>query len=252
MRQPPRCDQQAQTQVEQLTKQVASSSKRVKTLESKIAEEYRNDIEKPISAELSEEDAKLVRQFQSAKKILQQRQSGLATAKQQLGPEPDYLIGVQDAGKITDAKVLIRGEKGQPGETAPRGFLSVVNKLPNVSAIDSNQSGRRQLAEWLVHPENPLTPRVAVNRIWQHLMGSGIVPTVDNFGVSGLPPSHPQLLDHLAHRFVHEHAWSTKAMVRELVLSRSYRQSSQMNETGYAADPDNRLRWRMPRRRLGC
>ena len=82
--------QLAQSQVDQLTKQVASSIKRVKTLESKIAEEYRHDIEKPISAELSEQDAKLVRQFQTAKKILQQRQSGLATAKQQLGPEPDY------------------------------------------------------------------------------------------------------------------------------------------------------------------
>jgi hypothetical protein len=128
--------------------------------------------------------------------------------------------------------------------------LSAVNELSGLPRFDAKQSGRRQLAAWLVHPDNPLTARVAVNRIWHHLMGSGIVPTVDNFGVSGLPPSHPQLLDHLAHRFVHTYDWSTKAMIRELVLSRTYRQSSEMNQAGYTIDPDNRLRWRMPRRRL--
>jgi hypothetical protein len=112
------------------------------------------------------------------------------------------------------------------------------------------QSGRRQLAAWLVHPENPLTSRVAVNRIWQHLMGNGLVVTVDNFGSSGLPPSHPELLDYLAGRFVQTHHWSIKAMIRELVLSRTYRLSSEFNESSYAVDPDNRWRWRMPRRRL--
>ncbi len=119
-----------------------------------------------------------------------------------------------------------------------------------MAPIDQSESGRRQLAAWLVHPANPLTPRVAVNRMWQHLMGSGLVATVDNFGVNGELPSHPELLDHLADRFVHEHHWSTKAMIRELILSRTYRQSSAHHEAAYLADPDNRLRWRMPRRRL--
>ena len=119
-----------------------------------------------------------------------------------------------------------------------------------VESIDSTESGRRQLAAWIVHPDHPLTSRVAVNRIWHHLMGTGLVSTVDNFGVSGLPPSHPKLLDHLARRFIQTHKWSTKAMIRELVLSRTYRLSSAMNPAHYQVDPDNRLRWRMPRRRL--
>jgi len=106
------------------------------------------------------------------------------------------------------------------------------------------------LADWLVDPQNPLTPRVAVNRIWQHLMGSGIVETVDNFGISGTLPSHGELLDYLAHRFMHTHRWSTKSMIRELVLSRTYQLSSAYNADSFEADPDNRLRWRMPRRRL--
>ncbi len=176
---------------------------------------------------------------------------------QDLEPDADpcYAIGVQEAAKIRDARVLIRGEKGKTGKITPRGFLTAVDGFPPlehgaVGPIDEAQSGRRQLAHWLVHPDNPLTPRVAVNRIWQHLMGDGLVSTVDNFGVSGLPPSHPRLLDHLATRFVHTHRWSTKAMVRELILSRTYRLSNEMNQSAYAVDPDNRLRWRMPRRRL--
>ncbi len=128
--------------------------------------------------------------------------------------------------------------------------MTAVGELCQAKPVEATESGRRQLAAWLVHPDNPLTPRVAVNRIWQHVMGSGLVETVDNFGVSGLPPSHPELLDYLAHRFVHRHHWSNKAMIRELVLSRTYRQSSAIEESASIADPDNRLRWRMPRRRL--
>jgi hypothetical protein len=172
--------------------------------------------------------------------------------QQLLGEEPQYALGVQDAKKITDANILVRGDKGQAGDQVKRGFLSAVGDRcrSDTAPIDSSQSGRVQLAAWLVHPNNPLSPRVAVNRIWQHLHGSGIVETVDNFGVNGLPPSHPQLLDYLADRFVHKHHWSTKSLIRELVLSRTYRQSSEFDEKRYEADPDNRLRWRMPRRRL--
>lgn len=241
----------AQKEFDKLTKQVASSKKRVKSLQPQVPKDYQKDLKKPI-AELSVQETKLVRQYQGAARILAERQELLAVARKALPPEPAYAIGVQDAAKITDANVLVRGEKGQPGDIAPRGFLSAIDPFDAnpVAAVDSSQSGRRQLADWLVHPQNPLTSRVAVNRIWQHLMGDGIVPTVDNFGISGLPPSHPELLDHLAHRFVHRHGWSTKAMIRELVLSRTYRLSSDMNDRAYAADPENRLRWRMPHRRL--
>ncbi len=249
--------EETQKKIDQLRKQVASSNNRIKSLEPKVPAEYRGDAKKELqlAQDLKPQSAKLIRQYQGALRILDQRKADLAAAEKQLGPEPEYAIGVRDAKKIADAKVLIRGEKGQPGEDAPRGFLSGIDDFADLNSsecgpIDSSQSGRRQLAHWLVHPQNPLTPRVAVNRIWQHLMGSGIVSTVDNFGINGTPPSHPELLDHLAHRFVHVHHWSTKAMIRELILSRTYRMSSDFSEAAYTADPDNRLRWRMPRRRL--
>jgi len=111
------------------------------------------------------------------------------------------------------------------------------------------QSGRLQLAEWLVDPANPLTARVAVNRIWHHLFGAGLVLTVDDFGRQGARPSHPELLDYLAARFM-EMNWSFKRMIREIVLSRAYQMSSEHREKAFRADPENRLLWRMNRRRL--
>jgi hypothetical protein len=112
-----------------------------------------------------------------------------------------------------------------------------------------------ELAEAVASPDNPLTSRVIVNRLWHHLFGRGIVPTVDNFGVMGEPPSHPELLDFLADRFVREHKWSLKRAIREIVTSRAWRLSSAAAKpAGDAAktdpDPDNRLLSRFPLRRL--
>src|SRR5207244_12288376 len=87
------------------------------------------------------------------------------------------------------------------------------------------------------------------NRVWLHLIGRGLVPTPDNFGASGLPPSHPSLLDHLAMSLV-ENGWSVKKLIRDIVYSRTYQLSSQMDEKNFEADPDNVLVWRMPKRRL--
>ncbi len=244
---------EAEKEVEQLEKQIRSSRKRVASLEKDLPNGFPNNTDSPPGETLESEAANVVRLYQGASRVLKQREEALAVAKQRLGDEPEYAIGVQDAKKIADAKVLIRGDKGQPGEVARRGFLSAIGNLcqPDESPpIDTSESGRRQLAAWLVHQDNPLTPRVAVNRIWHHLMGSGIVESVDNFGTAGALPSHPNLLDYLAHRFVHTHRWSTKSMIRELVLSRTYQLSSEMNDVAFEADPDNRLRWRMPRRRL--
>ena len=89
-----------------------------------------------------------------------------------------------------------------------------------------------------------------VNRVWQHLFGRGLVESVDNFGVNGIPPTHPELLDYLAHRFITEHEWSVKGLIREIVLSHAYRLSSDYDESNYAADATNELFWRMNRRRL--
>jgi hypothetical protein len=112
--------------------------------------------------------------------------------------------------------------------------------------MPSNESGRRQLAGWIASANNPLTARVFVNRVWSWLFGTGIVRTVDNFGTTGEKPSHPELLDYLAARFVEE-GWSIKKLVREMVLSRTWQLASQ---TVTDADPENRLYTHANRRRL--
>ncbi|MFO0889917.1 MAG: DUF1553 domain-containing protein [Isosphaeraceae bacterium] len=105
------------------------------------------------------------------------------------------------------------------------------------------------MADWIVGPDNPVTARVAVNRIWQKLFGEGIVRSVDYFGERGERPTHPALLDALALRFVAE-GWSQKRLIRALVLSRTYGMSTAPDSHAESVDPDNRLLWRMNRRRL--
>jgi hypothetical protein len=249
---PEEAEQRAETlkKAEQLNKQVAASQKRVKTLAAKVPAEFRGSGDQPIPESVDAAEAKTIRQYQVAVKLLKKRRDEQKEIEASLGPEPTYALGVQDAEKIADARVLVRGEKNQPGDTVARGFLSALGNFCDPGTIDDDNSGRLQLAAWLVHPDNPLTPRVAVNRVWQHLMGSGLVETVDNFGVTGASPSHPELLDFLAAEFVQSHRWSIKQTIRQVVTSRVYRLSSRFDEEAFAVDPDNRLRWRMPRRRL--
>jgi hypothetical protein len=106
-----------------------------------------------------------------------------------------------------------------------------------------------ELARWIASPQNPLTARVYVNRVWHYLFGAGLVRTLDNFGSTGETPSHPELLDYLAFRFADE-GWSTKRLVRELVLSHAYRMGATTNLTASTVDPENRLLWRLNRKRL--
>ena len=146
-----------------------------------------------------------------------------------------------------DAKVYLRGNHSNPGKTIPRGFPKSIAGT-NPPSIKEG-SGRRELAAWLTSPENPLAARVMVNRIWQHHFGVGLVPTSANFGAMGDRPSHPELLDYLAARFI-ESGWSIKAMHRLMMLSSVYQQSSTSNHAGLATDPENRLLWRSNRRRL--
>src|SRR5262249_11806861 len=128
-----------------------------------------------------------------------------------------------------------------------RGFPQVLTtKQPT---IRRGGSGRRELAEWVASKDNPLTARVMANRVWLHLIGRGIVPTPDNFGANGLPASNQALLDHLALTFI-DNGWSVKKLIRTIVLSRTYRLSSQYDEKNFEEDPDNVLVWRVPRRRL--
>jgi hypothetical protein len=111
------------------------------------------------------------------------------------------------------------------------------------------ESGRRELADWIASPANPLTARVTVNRVWAWLMGAGLVRSVDNFGTTGERPTHPALLDHLAQRFVAD-GWSVKKLVRAIMLSRTYQLSSAPAADTARLDPDNRLFSHAPRRRL--
>ena len=157
-------------------------------------------------------------------------------------------FAMQDDAKPADMPIYVRGNPYATGAIVPRGALRVASwdKFP---AIPAGQSGRLQLAEWIADRRNPLTARVTVNRLWQKLFGEGLVRSVDYFGERGERPSHPELLDHLATRFMAD-GWSQKRFLRGLVLSRAYRLSSANHIEGLSLDPENRLFWRMNRQRL--
>jgi hypothetical protein len=166
------------------------------------------------------------------------------------GPRRETIVSVveEPPAEVGDTFVHVRGSVHTLKERVPRGFLSVV-PVTTPPAIGGKQSGRKELGQWLAHAENPLPARVMVNRVWHWLMGAGLVRTVDNFGTTGEAPSHPELLDYLARRFSSQ-GWSVKKLIREIVLSRTYRLSTIENASAAAVDPENRLLWRMNRRRL--
>ena len=157
-------------------------------------------------------------------------------------------FAMSDGPQPADMPVYIRGNPYAPGAVMSRGAIRVASwdRFPDIPA---GQSGRLQLADWLADKRNPLTARVTVNRIWQKLFGEGLVRSVDYFGVRGEKPSHPELLDHLATRFMNG-GWSQKALLKALVLSRSYRLTSANDTTAAKVDPENKLFWRMHRQRL--
>ncbi|MCA9429860.1 MAG: DUF1553 domain-containing protein, partial [Candidatus Omnitrophica bacterium] len=155
---------------------------------------------------------------------------------------------VVDGPDPSDAHVQKKGEPGNQGDLAPRNVPAVL-RLSDTFDIPEGSSGRLQLADWLASEKNPLTARVMVNRIWQHHFGKGIVQSPSNFGVMGDAPTHPELLDWLARKFV-ESGWSIKAMHRLIVNSKTYRLSSGFNEANEAIDPKNDFLWHTDRRRL--
>jgi len=150
-------------------------------------------------------------------------------------------------GEAANMKLHIRGNPNRTGDEVPRRFLTILaNERPHEF---SQGSGRIELARAISSSENPLTARVFVNRVWQQHFGRGIVATASNFGALGQRPTHPELLDYLARRFI-ALGWSLKALHREIVLSATYRQASVDVPANSALDPDNQLLWRMNRRRL--
>ena len=161
-------------------------------------------------------------------------------------PEPEMACAVREGERVEQA-VFIRGDYNSPGEPAPKAFPAIVagEQPPLVKSV----SGRLELANWIASPDNPLTARVMVNRIWQGHFGEGIVRTPSNFGKMGERPTHPELLDYLAKRFV-ESGWSVKKMHRLILNSSVYQMSSEGTAKKAEQDPENRLLSQFSRRRL--
>ncbi len=161
-------------------------------------------------------------------------------------PQPyPYLPGIEEWERPENARVNIRGNPFQEGREVPRRFLAVLND--GASRPFQNGSGRLELADAIVG--HPLTARVMANRIWQHLFGTGIVRTPDNFGKTGDRPSNPELLEYLSWRLV-DQKWSVKKLIREIVLSQTYQAGSDDSKANETIDPNNRFFWRANRRRL--
>ncbi|MEZ6053661.1 MAG: DUF1553 domain-containing protein [Planctomycetaceae bacterium] len=159
-------------------------------------------------------------------------------------PVPTRAPGVIEANVI-DQPLMVRGNHKKQADPIPRHFLEVIDATP----FASTSSGRLELAEDIVRADNPLAARVIVNRIWHHLFGRGLVETPDNFGRVGAKPSHPELLDWLATRFVEE-GWSIKSLIRQIVTTRTYQLASTPSPQAAEKDPDNRLLSHAPLHRL--
>ena len=168
-------------------------------------------------------------------------------------PHVDRVMCVTEHGPHSrPTNVLIRGNAAVEGDVVEPGFISVLSPpKPEIKTPKNGRStGRRlALAKWITSPDNPLTARVMVNRIWQYHFGNGIVRSSNDFGFQGEKPSHPQLLDYLAKTFV-EKGWRMKELHRLIMNSQTYKQSNQMNADAYAKDPLNKLLWRFEMRRL--
>jgi hypothetical protein len=261
---------QHEQQLEKLTKQQQEATKQVQQLKEKLPDDWQNQ-EKALLARIEEaatpdaddeetdeplqpKDKKLLEQidaFKQAQQELRRVRSEKETLEQQELPELEFAVGVTEAKKIADSPIHIRGERQRTGDVVPRGMLSCIPLEDSPAAdVTDAQSGRLELARWLAHPRNPLPARVAVNRIWSRLFGTGIVETVTDFGSTAPPPTHPELLDHLAYRFIHELHWSRKALIRELVLSRAYRISNEFDGNNHRLDEANTNYWRRGRQRL--
>jgi hypothetical protein len=160
---------------------------------------------------------------------------------------PRVFDGMADLDPGYNFPVLPAGDATHPGKLVPRGFLQLITGTSDGLRVAG--SGRREIAELIASPTNPLTARVMVNRIWLYLFGRGIVPTADNFGVYGERPSNQDLLDYLALRFMRE-GWSIKKQIRFLVLSQTFQQSSEPSPESLAVDPQDRLLSHYPIHRL--
>ncbi|MEX0612528.1 MAG: PSD1 and planctomycete cytochrome C domain-containing protein [Pirellulales bacterium] len=182
-----------------------------------------------------------------AEKAEARRRKEAKEKKKKNAPPPyPHIHAIRDA-EPRNLRVHIRGNPETLGDEVPHRFLSILSS--DEPHPFSQGSGRLELANVIASAENPLTARVIVNRVWKHHFGQGLVHTPSNFGRTGEPPTHPELLDHLATKFI-AGGWSLKALHRDIMLSAAYQQASDADEYRSLIDPDNRLLWRMNRRRL--
>ncbi|EGF24641.1 DUF1553 domain-containing protein [Rhodopirellula baltica] len=207
----------------------------------------------PPSGRVEQSEGRAERQTspEQRKKKLQQVQAAIAKLNQErdsvLVNVPATLV-MKERAEIRPAHILIRGAYDAPGEVVTRNTPSFLPPLPGADDPDTPKT-RMDLAQWMVDPTNPLTARVAVNRFWQQLFGVGLVKTSEDFGAQGQLPSHPQLLDHLAIEFI-DSGWDVQGLMRSIVNTETYQQSSIAPRESFVADPQNRLLARGSRYRL--
>jgi hypothetical protein len=238
----------APAEVDKLVKpyqeRLAKADAEIKRLEAALAD-AKKAAEKTDTAKTDAEKA-------AKKKQVDEATAAVAEAKKQRAKLVEGAPIVNSAYAVAeatpaDAKIQLRGDPKRLGDVVPRHFPAVLGN--QTLAAKTPTSGRLELANWIVDPKNPLTARVMVNRIWQHHFGKGIVQTPNDFGKQGRAPTHPELLDHLAARFV-ESGWSIKAMHKLMLLSHAWQTASLDTPSGLKADPTNELFWKYDRRRL--
>jgi hypothetical protein len=216
--------------LEQFNKQLSESDKAVKEFKKKLAEEKDANTKKALSQEL---------------KSLTGNYNALKGKRDRLDREIPRVMVMKERREVRPTHIRIRGQYDAPGELVTRNtpeFLPPLKKSAETAT-------RKDLAEWFVQPENPLTARVAVNRFWQQFFGTGLVKTSEDIGAQGEVPSHPELLDHLTVSFI-DSGWDVKALIKQIVLSRTYRQSSVSKPEQFARDPENRNLARGSRHRM--
>ena len=260
IRQPYR-EQQLAEKLEQLPEVVRADTKLALETEADGRDEVQKYLVKKFGSlvEITDEelDASIAGDHQEALSRLKQRVATWDSYRRKL----HQIQALWDGDGMPTIRLLQRGSVESPGPKVTPGFITVLCAAdedcaakPSANRVGATQGYRLALAEWLTGPDHPLTARVIVNRIWQHHFGTGIVATPGNFGSTGSPPSHPALLDWLAVDFV-KHGWKAKRLHKMIMTSEVYRQSSRRSsnprsEWAAAEDPDNRLLWRMPMRRL--
>lgn len=239
-----------QTELAALDDQLEELGEERRALDARIEE----NMEQEARTASADEKVKLLQEremFENKVTVLRQKIEERKKRQKELEANP---LSIEKAyavseGKPGNARIQKKGSPFNLGEEVPRGFLKILGgqTLPPTE----QGSGRLELAQWLTDPANPLTARVMVNRIWQHHIGKAIVPTPNDFGSRGKPPTHPELLDYLARQFI-QNGWSIKQMHKLIMLSATYQLSADDNVKNAAVDPENQLVWRFNRHRLSA